>query len=165
DPALKLYYVPSGQVSVEVRHVIRDPIDWTAAVLTNCGEPSKFAQNHALFMGEQPKWLEEARSATTGQKQRWSNPNRILARKAIATDLGFDELMIRRGYSRVDIDRCLSDNEAATRLVIQSMEEAKRMNVEGTPSFAIDDTLLEGTHSWQPLQMRVDAALTAKRTQ
>ncbi len=165
EPAIKLYYVPTGRVSLEVRHVIRDPIDWTAAVLTNCGEPSKFAQNHALFMGEQPKWLEEARKATPGQKQRWSNPNRTLARKAIASDLGFEELMERRGYSRTEIDRCLSDNDAATTLVIQSMEEAKAMNVSGTPSFAIDGTLLEGTHSWQPLQMQIDTAIKAKRAQ
>ncbi len=165
DPVLKLYYLPTGDVSVEVRHIIRDPIDWTAAVLTNCGEPEKFAQNHSLFMGAQPKWLEEARKATTVQKQRWSNPNRTAARQAIASDLGFEELMESRGYSRVEIARCLADNETATTLVIQSMEEAKRMGVSGTPSFAIDGTLLEGTHSWQPLQMQIDKALTAKRDQ
>ena len=30
-------YVASGKVQVDVRHVIRDPIDMTASMLANCG--------------------------------------------------------------------------------------------------------------------------------
>ena len=39
DP-LRIYYVMSGKLSVEVRHFVRDPIDLTVAMLTNCGAPS-----------------------------------------------------------------------------------------------------------------------------
>ncbi|MEP2736877.1 MAG: thioredoxin domain-containing protein [Erythrobacter sp.] len=165
DPALKLIYIPSGKVSVEVRHVIRDPIDWTAAVLAHCGEPEKFALNHAAIMSGQKDWLKIAQEATPGQQQRWGNPNRTAARKAIASDLGFEKIMERRGYSRIEIAKCLADEEAAVKLVMQSMEEAKEMNVSGTPSFALNGKLLEGTHSWPVLQQNLDAFFDAQKGQ
>lgn len=163
DPALKLVYIQSGRLSLEIRHVIRDPIDWTAAVLTNCGAPAKFARNHSLFMQEQDKWLAKAKLASSAQQHRWSNTNRAAARRAIASDLGFYDLMTKRGYSRLETDKCLADNAAANLLVTQSITEAKRLGVTGTPSFALNDELLAGTHSWQPLRKQLDSFLLAKK--
>src|SRR5690606_21768616 len=45
EPPLQLAYVAPGSVSLEVRHLIRDPVDLAAAMLTNCGPASKFPQN------------------------------------------------------------------------------------------------------------------------
>lgn len=164
DPSLKLVYIPSGRVSVEVRHLIRDPIDWTAALVANCGPAEKFDLNHALIMREQSKWLAIAQKAGPAQIQRWQNTDPAAARRAIASDLKFYDMMIRRRYSRVDIDRCLSDDTAAAQLVVQSNDEAKRMEVSGTPSFALNGTLLEGTHSWPALETKIKEFLTELAT-
>ncbi len=162
DPRLKLVYIPTGRVSVEVRHVIRDPVDWTVAVLAHCGEAKKFPLNHSTFMAQQDKWLSKTSTATQAQRTRWQNSDRTAARRAIASDLGLDTIMLGRGYSRIEIDRCLADNDAARTLAIQSIGEAKRMGVSGTPSFALNGQLLEGTHNWPSLYERLEAHFAAK---
>jgi protein-disulfide isomerase len=42
DDRIKLGYVMAGTVSLEVRHLIRDPVDLTVVMLVNCGPPAKF---------------------------------------------------------------------------------------------------------------------------
>lgn len=161
DPALKIAYVKTGEVSVEVRHLLRDPIDLTAAMLTHCGDPQKFALNHAAIMLSQDKWLPIAAKSTPEQRLRWSNPDRAAARRAIAADLDFYQLMEGRGYRTVDLDKCMADTAKETQLVQASRADAERLGLRGTPSFTINDKLLDGVHAWPDLQKALDAQLTA----
>ncbi|HEY6817620.1 MAG TPA: thioredoxin domain-containing protein, partial [Croceibacterium sp.] len=57
DDRIKLSYVTAGNLSLEVRHLIRDPVDLTAVMLVNCGPASKFALNHNAFMLQQARWI------------------------------------------------------------------------------------------------------------
>lgn len=152
-------YVASGKVQVDVRHVIRDPIDMTAAMLANCGPAAKFPRNHAALILAQPKWLPIAERATQGQQSRWYNGPGPARRRAIAADLKFYDIMIGRGYERTAIDRCLSDEALAKRLADQTVADDAKWNVQSTPSFAIGNDMLAGTNSWQMLQPQLDARL------
>lgn len=152
-------YVASGKVRLDVRHVVRDPVDLTAAVLANCGPAAKFPRNHAALMLSQPKWLPIANRATAGQKARWYAGTGPSRRRAIASDLGFYEIMIPRGYDRPALDRCLSDEALAKRLADQSDADDKKYNIQFTPSFAINGTMLAGTDRWSVLQPQLDARL------
>lgn len=162
DPALKIGYVRDGNVSVEVRNLLRNPIDLTAAMIAHCGEPNKFALNHAALMLSQDKWLPIAANATAAQRQRWSNPDRAAARRAIASDLDFYELMEGRGYRVVDIDRCLADSAKETELIQATQADAARLSLRGTPSFTINDNLLDGVHGWPSLQEALDTHIAAQ---
>ena len=157
DPALKIGYVRDGNVSVEIRNLLRNPIDLTAAMIAHCGEPNKFALNHAALMLSQNKWLPNAANATAAQRQRWSNPDRAAARRAIASDLDFYELMEGRGYRVVDIDRCLADSAKETELIQATQADATRLSLRGTPSFTINGNLLDGVHGWPALQSALNA--------
>ena len=157
DPALKIGYVREGNVSVEIRNLLRNPIDLTAAMIAHCGEPNKFALNHAALMLSQDKWLPIAANATAAQRQRWSNPDRAAARRAIASDLNFYELMEGRGYRVVDIDRFLADSAKETELIQATQADAARLSLRGTPSFTINGNLLDGVHGWPALQSALDA--------
>lgn len=159
DGALQLVYVGPGKVLREVRHIVRDPVDLTAAMLANCGPKDKFARNHAAFMLAQDKWLKKAMATSKGQQQRWYSGTGASRRRAIASDLGFYDLMTARGYRRTDIDRCLADEALATRLAENSARDAERFGITGTPSFALDGKLLAGTHDWRTLQPQLDARL------
>jgi hypothetical protein len=152
-------YVAIGKVQVDVRHVVRDPIDLTAAMLANCGPAAKFPRNHSALILAQPKWLPVAERATAGQRSRWYNGPGATRRRAIAADLKFYDIMIGRGYERVALDRCLSDDALAKRLADQSAADDAKWNVKGTPSFAIDGTMLAGTSTWALLQLQLDARL------
>jgi protein-disulfide isomerase len=152
-------YVATGKISLDVRHVIRDPVDLTAAMIANCGPAEKFPRNHAALMLSQPKWLPVMQKATAGQKSRWYNGDEAARRRAIASDLGFYAVMEGRGYDRISIDRCLSDKALAKRLADQTAADEKKWNVTGTPTFAIGDNVLTGVYSWGLLRPFLDAQL------
>jgi protein-disulfide isomerase len=157
DGPLRIAYIAQGKLSVEVRHIIRDPVDLTAAMLTECGPKEKFFLNHSMILRNQPIWLKKMASLNDAQRNRWMSGNYAARRRVMASDLGFYDLMAKRGYDRVAIDRCLADENFAQLLAKQSAANATDFGVEGTPSFALDGTLLAGTHSWVDLKPQIDA--------
>ncbi len=159
DGALELGYVSTGRVTMEIRHIIRDPIDLTAALLTNCGPVSKFPQNHKAFMLGQGKWLPLAASASQAQRNRWNSGTYASRRRAMANDMGFYSIMERRGYRRTEIDRCLADETKATSLAENSQKDSEKYFISGTPSFALNGVTLAGTHSWSLLEPQIKARL------
>jgi protein-disulfide isomerase len=152
-------YVATGKIRLDVRHVVRDPVDLTAAMIANCGPAEKFPRNHAALMLSQPKWLPVMLHATAGQKSRWYNGDQAARRRAIANDLDFYDVMEGRGYDRIAIDRCLSDNALAKRLADQTAADEKKWNLPGTPTFALNDEVLAGVYTWGLLRPFLDARL------
>ena len=156
---MKLAYVGSGKARVEMRHVIRNPVDLTAALAAWCGDDDKFLRNHAALMFAQDDWMEKLESATPAQRQRWSTGPIPARLRAIASDLDFYQIFEQRGYDRPTLDQCLADTARMDALIGATMADAETFGVRGTPSFAIDGTLLEGVHHWDTLKPRLDAAL------
>ncbi|OCC22740.1 hypothetical protein MB02_15095 [Croceicoccus estronivorus] len=159
DGAIQLAYVNPGLVSVEVRHVIRNPVDLAAALLAECGPKDKFFGNHAAILRNQDEWLPRVTSASSATQVRWRSGPMGQRMRAIASDVGFYDIMTKRGYDRVAANRCLSDDAAARRIATQSEAGADALGVTGTPSFAIDGVLLSGTHTWDTLQPQIAARL------
>lgn len=155
DEALKLAHVGPGKLRLEIRHIVRDPVDLTAALLAWCGAPASFPRNHAAFMHAQPRWLARARTATRAQQERWFSGTLPARTRAVAGDLGFYAIMEGRGYRRTAIDRCLSDTARAEALAAASERNGEEFGVTGTPSFALDGKLLPGVHDWPALERRL----------
>lgn len=162
DGALQLAFVGPGKITRDIRHIVRDPVDLTAAMLANCGAPAKFLQNHNAFMLSQDKWLPLMSKASPAQIQRWTTGDYAARRRSIASDFGFYAIMERRGYRRTDTDRCLADDKMATRLTENTQKSYARYNLSGTPSFAINGVTLAGTHSWSALEPQLKARLVSK---
>lgn len=158
EAELRYLYVHEGFAAVEVRHLIRNPVDLAAALLTECGEPDRFFDNHRAMLATQKRWLETADNLTDAQKNRWASGTITSRMRAIASDLGFDDLMESRGYSVSEITACLSDNARAQEIAENSRANASEYNVPGTPSFVLNGVLLEGVHAWQPLRQALMAA-------
>lgn len=157
EQPVKLAYIAPGKLSLEVRHLLRDPVDLTATLLANCGAPAKFPQNHTAFMLSQATWLPKMANATEAQTKRWTNGPNAARRRAIASDLGFYAIMERRGYTRTVADRCLADEALATKLSDIAVREWKKPGIGGTPAFAINGVVLTGTHSWAALEPQLKA--------
>ena len=157
DGALQIAYIGPGKVSVEIRHIIRDPVDLTAALLTNCGPANKFQRNHAAFMLGQSKWIGPLMSASDGQRQRWYSGDKSTRFRAIASDFGFYAIMEQRGYTRSQVDRCLADVKLAEKLAADTETDSDKYKISGTPSFVLNGLTLAGTHSWDMLQPQLDA--------
>lgn len=158
DTPLRLAYVPSGKLSVEVRHLVRDPVDLTAALLANCGAKEKFFGNHAALMRSQKTWFAIYSKPGKAQQTRWTSGTMPARSMAIASDLGFYRIMATRGYDRPTLDRCLSDVTMAQRLAEQT-EQAHKLDIHGTPSFAINGMVLIATHDWATLRPQLEARL------
>jgi protein-disulfide isomerase len=154
DAALKAGYLMPGRISVEYRHLIRDPVDLTAGMLVNCGATAKFLGNHDAFLLGQDRWIAPAARATAAQQARWRTPG-VAGRRAIANDFGFYAIMERRGYTRVAADRCLADDALARKLADTSAKEWDRPGVDSTPTFAINNIVMPGTHTWPSLEAQI----------
>lgn len=152
DAAIKLFVVPRGKVSFEIRHLLRDPIDLTATLLTHCGDTGNFLANHQAIISRQAEWLGVARATSQAQRTRWSFGTNVARRRAIASDLGFYAIMDDRGYTRAQVDRCLADETKANTLAETTQRDVTALGLEGTPSFVLDGKLLDGVHSWDALR-------------
>ena len=161
DAQLKLLFVANGKGSVEVRNFIRDPIDLTVALLTNCGPANKFFANHALFLRTQNKWIAPMTHPSPTQQARWSGGAFAQRTRAIARDFGFYQIMQTRGYTAIQIDKCLADEALARRLAASPDEAQEKLFVTGTPMFAIDGVVLAGTYTWDALRPQLDARMRA----
>jgi protein-disulfide isomerase len=158
DGPMRLGYIASGKVSSELRHFLRDPVDLTVALLTNCGPKEKFFLNHSAFMRSQKVWIGRIAGSTKAQRDRWTSGAFASRSRAVANDFKFYEIMASRGYDRVSTDRCLGDLAMAQRLAKQT-EEGRALGIHGTPGFAIDGALLTETHDWAQLRPQLDARM------
>lgn len=156
DGAIRLLLILPGKMRVEVRHVIRNPVDLAAALATECGPDSKFFANHRLMMARHAVWMEKAMKATPAQQGRWYSGLVSARMRAVASDLDFYEMMEPRGYRRSELDRCLSDEAHARELATRSDADRERFGIQGTPSFAINGELLANVHDWASLQQALN---------
>ncbi len=156
---IKLAYVRPGNVSYEVHHFIRDNVDLTAAMLSECVPPAKFFDVHRTLFLNFDKWAPLMGTASKAQRDRWFATDRAAGRRAIASDFGFYDLLASQGLSRVQADKCLGDAALAKRLADQTKADDEKYNIEGTPSFALNGMLLLATHQWSLLRPQIDARL------
>jgi protein-disulfide isomerase len=158
DATLRLTHVPQGKVSVTVQQVLRNPIDLTVAMLTNCGQARTFFTRHNGFMATQDKWLPKYETFSTAQTARWTSGPVPARLRAIASDFDFYSIMARWSYSRAQVDRCLAD-PAVLKQVTAQAGAASAAGIDSTPSFAINGEVLADTHDWKLLSAQIDARL------
>jgi protein-disulfide isomerase len=153
---LELAYVAPGKVSVEIRHLLRDPIDAVAAQLVSCAPASKFLPIHKELFLTQGTWAQPMVRPSAAQQARWRTPG-AAGRRAIAADFKFYDLMERHGINRVATDKCLANQALAQKLADTSAREWKSTGNIGTPTFAINGTVLAGTAGWDTLAPQLAA--------
>lgn len=149
DAPLTLGFIGTGKGSVEVRPYLRNVIDVSASLLTTCGAPARFHGNHTAILRAQDKWL---RNPTQGEVQRWNNGTFGARMRAIASDLGLYKIMLSRGYTPLQLDRCLADEARADKIANQTQADTEQYKIQGTPSFLVNGTLQDGVHDWAKLR-------------
>ena len=71
--------------------------------------------------------------------------------QAVASDFGFYDMMETRGYTRSQVDACLTNEAKIKALAAQSKADADKFNVNSTPSFVVNGKTLD-IHTWDELQ-------------
>ncbi|KPL68120.1 hypothetical protein SZ64_08310 [Erythrobacter sp. SG61-1L] len=156
---LRISFVQSGKVSLEVRHALRDPVDLTAAMLTECVAPGKFFATHQAIFRNFDQIARTLTTSTKAQQDRWYGQDKAAARRAIASDFGFYPIVASQGLTRAQADQCLNNNALAKRLAEQDRADEEKYNITGTPSFAINGVRLIATYQWSLLKPQLDARL------
>jgi len=151
DAPIRLAYIQTGKLKMEVRHVLRNPLDLAAALTAECGGEDKFWGNHRAIIHAQEDWLQVAVNASPAQQQRWTTGPIGARMRAIASDLDFYELMEPRGYTVAQLDRCLTDEAALQNLLARAQADDAQFEITGTPSFAVNGEMLVNVHSWTAL--------------
>lgn len=158
DSKIPLFTGPvrQGKISVEIRPFFRNGIDVAATLLAQCGTDSQFSGNHHAILDAQHSWLKEPTNPDA--KTRWANPDFGLKMKYLAEDMGLYKVMLARGYTPAQLDRCLANKVLADKLANQTVDAGNRLGVQGTPSFLINDTL-QTVYGWADLKPLLDSAM------
>lgn len=148
--------VRQGQVRVEIRNFVRDPLDLASALLARCGGAARFARQHDLIFANQEALLEKA-MAFQAKPDAFTGATTVEARlQRIAAGSGLTALMTRSGLSAQQANRCLTD--AAARKELVTATEKVQGRIQGTPSFEIGGNLL-AANSWAEVEPPLRAAL------
>ncbi len=160
EPGIDLTLIIPGTMNLEVRPVIRNPLDLAVSLLAGCGPVSGFKDRHRMLMKSQATWLEKARMAPRSQQEIWFRGDRD-ARMNAASALGLVDMLAKPDLPRTAIHACLMDDTAAAKLLDNSDADRAEFAFPGTPSFALDGKLVENAHDWKALYPVLSAHFTA----
>ncbi|MEW4467641.1 thioredoxin domain-containing protein [Parasphingorhabdus sp. JC815] len=149
---LKSGFVSKGHISFEVRNLILNPIDLTAAMLARCGGRTRFFGNHKALLASQQGWMKTFQSSSKQVMESLNEgtvPERL---KKIAKAADFYGLMKKRGYSAKQVDVCLTDKEAQDAILGMTKYATGTLKLTGTPSFTLNDKTIADVHGWPQLR-------------
>lgn len=160
--SLTARYVTPGAVSVEIRHIVRDPIDLAMAVAANCGAPSRFFSRHDALMSAQDGILARTRGLPPTTISAIDAAPRATRLRMIADNVGVTDWMRTRGFTPAQINQCLADEGLQQRIVALSQSGANA-GVDRTPTFAVNGRILPASeaYNWATLAPVLDRAVAA----
>lgn len=149
-------YLRSGALSVEVHHVIRDPVDLATSLLARCGSTDTFFERHHAFMERQSVTL----SAITPELERvWADGTVAERVQRIAADTGLLEFAAMLGINGAEATQCLTDAKETALLEKLAGVRKAGNGLELTPSFVLNGKVLADIHTWAGVRSKLDQAL------
>src|SRR3546814_914017 len=67
---LKINWISTGAINVEIRNAVRDRYDLTAALLARCGGATKFFGNHHALFANHDTWMKQVAAYDSKSKDR-----------------------------------------------------------------------------------------------
>lgn len=149
-PPLKKDYISTGVVSLELRNLVRDPIDLTIATLVRCGQPENM---HPL---SDQAWIAlndifanvNANGAAYEAATSLPSDQRFVA---IGQAAGLVDFFAARGLSSEQAQTCLADGANVEAIASRSQQQAQEMEVNSTPTFFLNGRKLE-VNQWPGLE-------------
>lgn len=145
---LKGQMIRSGKVSLEYRHLIRDPADLGAAILARCAGPRGFAGAHAMIFATQATWLAKVGTYQQAHPDIDRQPLPVQARR-YADAGGLTAAIRARGVPLPRINACFANKAETDR--ITAMTGDAPVEVRSTPTFYLDGAL-QPPSTWAQLE-------------
>lgn len=151
-------YIAKGKVSIELRNFVLNGPDMSASILMRCGSAAQavhlfeavYADQEKLFSGAStlsPEAIERINAAPTDGKA-----------AVFARETGIDKWFVAHGLAAKQVAGCLADTKRQQKLVDLRTEAVDKLNVQGTPTFIVNGTAVNGTQ-WDDLEPAIKKAL------
>jgi len=150
---LRAKYISTGQVSYEFRDFMVHPQDLGIALVGRCASTEAFFPILDAMYANQTAFNAKLDQATY---ERFQPLPPLQQARAYADFLGYTELMKQSGVSDQQISQCYSQ-QALDTLSAQIKEAVDVKKVNGTPTFFVNDKVVDGP-SWQALEAALRAA-------
>ncbi|MEH6757935.1 MAG: thioredoxin domain-containing protein [Parasphingorhabdus sp.] len=149
---LRSSFIQKGHISFEVRNLILNPIDLTAAMLARCGGRTKFFGNHRALLTSQKSWMKTFQSSSPDVMESLNDGTVSERLKKISKAADFYGVMKKRGYSASQVNVCLSDQSAQDKILGMTKYATESLKLSGTPSFALNNVPIDKVHNWELLR-------------
>ena len=154
--ALKQEYIPTGVVSLELRNLVRDPLDLTIAALVRCGRPENmqplsdqaWGSLNEIFATVQQNNAQLEAATQAPPEQRFVQ---------IAEAAGLIDYFAARGLSSDQARTCLADSSNIEAIAQRSQQQAQEQNVTATPTFFLNGRKLDG-NQWPAIEPALQRA-------
>ena len=153
---LRKGWVSRGGVATEIRNLVRDRFDLTAAILARCGGPARFQSVHEAIFAAQDSWLASVRAYASAPTTLPVDATRVELITDIAQKTGLFALLAKKGVAAEKSRACLADEKAMGIVLGMTKRGMGEDHVTGTPSFLINGTLTDA-HDWAGLRALLPA--------
>lgn len=148
---LKAGWVSKGLIAVEIRNLVRDRYDFTAALLARCGGAAKFPGNHEALFAAQQDWIAKAQAYESQPSALPADTKPTAIMTEIADKTGMLALMAKRGVTPAQGRACIADQKGFDTVMAMTSRALEQDQVTGTPSFLVNGKLTDA-HDWESLQ-------------
>ena len=154
-PVLKDRLIRSGSTSLEVRHLVRDPLDSGAGILARCAGAKGYPAMHAALFAGQDTWMAQGATYLQANGERLSKLPRLQGLRSAAEGSGLIAIARAQGLPLPAINACFADQKGVDALLAASA--AMPAEVTGTPSFYVNGKLVPNV-GWDGLEPVLRAA-------
>lgn len=156
--ALSNNYVKKGRVAFEFRNYVRDPLDITLALIARCGGEERFFPLTDAMFNSQKDFFAKIQGADQAQQQALAQLPPAQQFAGYAQLAGLQQWAAQRGVPTARQQQCLSNQAEIERLVQMNADAGSTYDVQGTPTFLINDKVVEGS-TWATLEPKIKDAL------
>lgn len=155
---LKSEFIATGKVSFEYRDFLRNGADLAASVLGRCGGTERFfPMLEQMFAGQSATMTRLQALPESFYQQLGDTPVTGQA-GAFAQAAGYIDFVKQRGVTEQQARACLADTALTQSLANVTDTAMRDKNISGTPSFLLNDRVLEGQTSWEQIREALRAA-------
>lgn len=159
---LKQNYIATGLVAYEMRHLIRDQLDLTAALLARCGGPSRVFQLTEDIMGRQAVWMAEAQVVAIKQENQLKTMPLVRQLQTFAKGSGLAAMAQARGVTPAQINVCLASDQMQKTLLAMTKDAVDVRKLKGTPAFFINGEAGPRSSEWTDIEAALKAAISQR---
>lgn len=156
--ALVKDYVNTGKVSFEYRNLVRDPLDIAVALIAHCNGPQPYFTLSAQLFANQEDMIKQLQTYGDAAYKNavTAAPDRRFIQLAELGNL--IEWAKTHGIPEDKAKTCLANTKMADELAKITQEAGSKYNIQGTPSFLLNGSLLDNTATWSALEAKLHDA-------